>query len=119
MRSVIPHPCMGPSWRALSTSMSSVPCSRSPFSLSPTGRTPLDRRKEGGWAPLDCQEEGGMLRVARTTLHCHFPLAHQHAPAADADGGDRARSLVHLDVDRARPAHLHALLHDPSERRVV
>src|SRR5262245_64540336 len=44
MRSVMPQPCIGSSCRALSTSMSSVPCKRSVRSFATA--IPFDRRRE-------------------------------------------------------------------------
>src|SRR5688500_6690592 len=40
----MPHPCIGSSCSALSSSMSSVPCRRSPRSLATT--VPFDRRRK-------------------------------------------------------------------------
>src|SRR5688572_6817885 len=64
MRSVMPHPCIGSSCSAFSTSMSSVPCKRSPLSLA-TPFLSIDERRLGR-APSDCQGDGAApLRIGR------------------------------------------------------
>src|SRR5437016_10687259 len=56
MRSVTPHPCIGSSCSALSTSMSSVPWRRSPRSFA-TALPSTDERRLNA-VPFDCQGDG-------------------------------------------------------------
>src|SRR5262245_64252256 len=95
MRSVMPQPCIGSSCRALSTSMSSVPCNRSLRSLV-TRLLSIDERRIVNH-PFDCQGEGRRAGGAGAPTRalelrpktCHEK--HKHGGHGVTEGTERLR----------------------------